>query len=78
VTAATWSGQFTVDAMGAAANMVYPPVTDTGWITDAVREYVAASPTLLHIATPDEVAGVIAYLASDAAPLVTANVITLR
>lgn len=63
---------------GVTANMVHPPVTDTGWITDEVREYVAASRVLFHIASPDEVAAVIAYLASDAGALVTANVITLR
>jgi NAD(P)-dependent dehydrogenase (short-subunit alcohol dehydrogenase family) len=39
---------------------------------------VAASPALIHIATPGEVAEVIAYLASDAAALITANVIILR
>ena len=32
----------------------------------------------MHIASPDEVAEVVAYLASDAARLITANVITLR
>jgi 3-oxoacyl-[acyl-carrier protein] reductase len=58
--------------------MVHPPVTDTGWVTDAVREHVAASPELIHIASPSKVAEVIAYLASDAAALITANVITLR
>jgi 3-oxoacyl-[acyl-carrier protein] reductase len=63
---------------GVTANMVHPPVTDTGWVTDAVRDEVAGSPRLLHIARPDEVAEVIAYLASDAAALITANVITLR
>lgn len=63
---------------GITANMVHPPVTDTGWVTDAVRKAVAASSTLIHIATPAEVAEVIAYLASDAAALITANVITLR
>jgi 3-oxoacyl-[acyl-carrier protein] reductase len=63
---------------GITANMVHPPVTDTGWVTDAVREAVAASTTLVHVASPDEVAEVIAYLASDAAALITGNVITLR
>jgi 3-oxoacyl-[acyl-carrier protein] reductase len=63
---------------GITANMVYPPVTDTGWITDAVRQEVAARRELIHIASPAQVAEVIAYLASDAATLITANMITLR
>jgi len=33
---------------------------------------------MFHVAAPEEVAEVIAYLASDAAALITANVITLR
>ena len=74
----TMSAALELAPFGITANMVYPPVTDTGWVTDAVREYVAASPGLIHIATPGEVAEVIAYLASDAAALITANVITLR
>jgi 3-oxoacyl-[acyl-carrier protein] reductase len=63
---------------GVTANMVHPPVTDTGWVTDPVRDLVAASKTLFHVASPDQVADVIAYLASDAAALITGNVITLR
>jgi 3-oxoacyl-[acyl-carrier protein] reductase len=74
----TMSAALELAPFGVTANMVYPPVTDTGWVTDAVREMVAASPTLVHVATPDEVAEVIAYLASDAAALITANTITLR
>jgi 3-oxoacyl-[acyl-carrier protein] reductase len=46
--------------------------------TPAVREEVAASRELIHIASPEQVAEVIAYLASDAAALIKANVITLR
>jgi 3-oxoacyl-[acyl-carrier protein] reductase len=74
----TMSAAVELAPFGITANMVHPPVTDTGWVTDAVRDLVAASRTLFHIARPDEVAEVIAYLASDAAALVTGNVITLR
>ena len=74
----TMSAAIELAPFGVTANMVHPPVTDTGWVTDAVREHVAASPGLIHIATPGEVAEVIAYLASDAAALITANLITLR
>jgi 3-oxoacyl-[acyl-carrier protein] reductase len=74
----TMSAALELAPFGITANVVHPPVTDTGWVTDAVREQVAASATLIHVASPDEVAAVIAYLASEAAALITANVITLR
>jgi 3-oxoacyl-[acyl-carrier protein] reductase len=74
----TMSAALELAPFGITANMVHPPVTDTGWTTDAVREHVAASTSLIHIASPDEVAEVIVYFASDAAALITANVITLR
>jgi 3-oxoacyl-[acyl-carrier protein] reductase len=63
---------------GITTNMVHPPVTDTGWVTAKVREAVTASPTLIHVAAPADVAEIIAYLASDTAALITANVITFR
>ena len=74
----TMSAALELAPFGVTANMVYPPVTDTGWVTDAVRAEVATRRELIHIASPAEVAEVIAYLASDAAGLITANVITLR
>jgi len=74
----TMSAALELAPYGVTANMVHPPVTDTGWVTDAVREYVANSSELIHIAQPEEVAEVIAYLASDAAALITANVLRLR
>jgi 3-oxoacyl-[acyl-carrier protein] reductase len=74
----TMSAALELAPYGVTANMVYPPVTDTGWVTEAVRQHVAGRLELIHIATPDEVAEVIAYLASDAAALITANTITLR
>src|SRR5262249_37641504 len=63
---------------GGTGKWAPPPVTDTGWVNDAVRKLVADSLTTFHVAAPEQVAEVIAYLASDAAALITANVITLR
>jgi 3-oxoacyl-[acyl-carrier protein] reductase len=74
----TMSAALELAPFGITANMVHPPVTDTGWVTDAVRAEVAASRELIHVATPAEVARVIAYLASDEAGLITGNVIRLR
>jgi 3-oxoacyl-[acyl-carrier protein] reductase len=74
----TMSAAVELGAYGITANMVYPPVTDTGWVTEAVRGFVEASPTHFRVASPDQVAAVIAFLASDAADLITANTITLR
>ncbi len=64
--------------LGITANVVDPPVTDTGWVTDAVRGFVASSPDHVHVAAPDEVAEVIGWLCTDAARLVTGNVVRLR
>lgn len=64
--------------LGVTANIVYPPVTDTGWVTDAVREFVAGSPNHVHVAAPEEVAEVIAWLCTDAARLVTGTLVRLR
>ena len=63
---------------GVTANMLYPPVTDTGWVPDQVRDAVHSSSEHVHVAQPDEVAAVIAYLASDLASLITANLVHLR
>jgi 3-oxoacyl-[acyl-carrier protein] reductase len=74
----TMSAALELGAYGVTANMVYPPVTDTGWVTDVVRSFVESSQEHFHVASPDQVAAVIAYLASDEASLITANTITLR
>jgi 3-oxoacyl-[acyl-carrier protein] reductase len=74
----TMSAAFELASAGITANIVHPPVTDTGWITDDVRRHVAGRPDLIHIAEPREVADIIAFLASDEARLITGNVIHLR
>jgi len=63
---------------GVAANVLYPPVTDTGWITDEVRAFVERDDDHHVVATPEEVADVIAWLCVEAGRTVTGNVIRLR
>jgi NAD(P)-dependent dehydrogenase (short-subunit alcohol dehydrogenase family) len=58
----TMSAAFELAPWGITANLVYPPVTDTGWVNDSVREVVKQNPALIHIAQPEEVAEVITYL----------------
>lgn len=63
---------------GVSANVVYPPVTDTGWITDDIRDFVCKDLEHHHVADPAEVAEVIAWLCADAGRIVTGNIIRLR
>lgn len=74
----TMSAASELASQGITANIVYPPVTDTGWVTEEVRAAVRDSASLHHVASPDQVAEVIGYLVSDAASLVTGSVIRLR
>jgi 3-oxoacyl-[acyl-carrier protein] reductase len=74
----TMSAAFELAPYGITANIVYPPVTDTGWVTEPIREGLKSRPDLIHIVGPDEVAAVIAFLSSEHARLVTANVVHLR
>jgi 3-oxoacyl-[acyl-carrier protein] reductase len=45
----TMSAAFELADYGITANIVYPPVTDTGWVNDAVRDHVENTPELIHI-----------------------------
>lgn len=74
----TMSAAVELADLGITANIVHPPVTDTGWVTDGIRRFVASSGTHFHVAEPAEVAETIVFLASEEAALVTGNVITLR
>jgi 3-oxoacyl-[acyl-carrier protein] reductase len=74
----TMSASIELAPKGITANVVYPPVTDTGWITDDVRAFVERSTDHWHIAPPEDVAEVIAWLCQPAADLVTGNIIRLR
>jgi len=74
----TMTASIELAPQGITANVVYPPVTDTGWVTDKVRELVEQSTDHWHVAEPSDVAEVIAWLCTDTARMVTGNVIRLR
>src|SRR5690606_39273052 len=62
---------------GITANMLRPPVTDTGWVTPAVEEAARTAGPLRHIARPEEVAEVIVFLASHQARYITGQIISM-
>lgn len=74
----TMSASIELASDGVTANVVHPPITDTGWITEEVRAFVAASNDHVHVAQPAEVAKVIGWLCTDAARLVSGNLLRLR
>ena len=78
LTSFTLSAALELAPLGITANAVEPPVTDTGWVTEEVRRQVAQSAELVHIATPGQVAEIIAFLCGDAAALITGSVLQLR
>jgi 3-oxoacyl-[acyl-carrier protein] reductase len=74
----TMSASVELAPHGITANIVHAPVTDTGVVTVEVRASVEASTEHTHVASPAEVAGVIAWLASEEARLVNGSVVRLR
>ncbi len=63
---------------GVTANIVYPPATDTGWVTESVEQSVLATSPLRHVGQPDQVAEVVVFLASQQARYVTSNVVRMH
>lgn len=74
----TMSAATELASLGVTANVVHPPITDTGWVNDGVREFVANSSEFTHVAHPDEVAEVIGWLCTDAARLVSGTLVRMR
>lgn len=74
----TMSAATELGRQGVTANIIHPPITDSGWVNDAIREFAATSTEHFHVAEPDEVARVIAWLCTDDARMVTGNVIRMR
>jgi 3-oxoacyl-[acyl-carrier protein] reductase len=60
---------------GITVNVVNPGVTDTGWITPAIRKELLPAMPAGRFGTPDDAARVVAWLASDEAAWITGQVI---
>jgi 3-oxoacyl-[acyl-carrier protein] reductase len=71
----TMSAAHELGPYGITANLVYPPPTDTGWVTAEVEAAVAAAGR--HVAQPAEVADVVTFLASHQGRHVTAQLIRM-
>lgn len=74
----TMSAALELGRRGVTANMIHPPITDSGWVNDAIREFAATATDHFHVAEPAEVGRVIAWLCSDDARMVTGNLIRMR
>ena len=73
----TMSAAWELGRYGITANVVHPPVTDTGWVTPAVEEAAVATSPLRHLAQPEDVAEFITFLASHQARFITGQVIRM-
>jgi 3-oxoacyl-[acyl-carrier protein] reductase len=73
----TMSAAQELGSYGVTANLVYPPVTDTGWVTPTVEPAATAASPLRQIAQPHDVAEVITLLASQQARRITGQIIRM-
>ena len=64
--------------LGITANILSPPPTDTGWISERVATEITTATPPLRIAQPAEVAELIVFLASHQARTITSQRITMR
>ncbi|WP_188195515.1 SDR family NAD(P)-dependent oxidoreductase [Nonomuraea sp. SYSU D8015] len=73
----TMSAAHELGPYGITANMVHPPITDTGWINEEVEKLAATYGPLRSVGRPEDVAEVITFLASHQGRRVTAQVIKM-
>lgn len=74
----TYSAAWELGELGVTANVVMPPPTDTGWISDEARDAVAAANPLGRIAAPEDVASAVLLLCSEGAAWITGQRIALH
>ena len=67
----TLSAAWELGRLGVTANVLQPPATDTGWITAEMEQQMREASSPARIATPEEVAEIAVYLASEQARWLT-------
>jgi 3-oxoacyl-[acyl-carrier protein] reductase len=60
---------------GITVNVINPGPTDTGWMSDELREALVRSSPAGRVGTPEDAARLVAWLASDDARWITGQVI---
>ncbi|WP_090931593.1 SDR family NAD(P)-dependent oxidoreductase [Nonomuraea jiangxiensis] len=73
----TMSAAHELGRYGITANMVHPPITDTGWINEEVAKLAGTGTPLRSVGRPEDVAEVITFLASHQGRRVTAQVVRM-
>ncbi|MEO3876620.1 SDR family oxidoreductase [Nonomuraea sp. B12E4] len=73
----TMSAAHELGRYGITANMIHPPITDTGWINDEVEKLATTSTPLRSVGRPEDVAEVITFLASHQGRRVTAQIVRM-
>jgi 3-oxoacyl-[acyl-carrier protein] reductase len=64
--------------IGVTVNAVDPGATDTGWMSDDVKQALARASPTGRVASPEDTARLVRLLASDQAVSVTGQVIRVR
>jgi 3-oxoacyl-[acyl-carrier protein] reductase len=67
-----------LNSLGVTANLVCPAATDTDWMTDSLKEAVTEASPFRRVMQPEDVAEVIAFLASERSRAITGQTITLK
>ena len=60
---------------GITVNAVNPGLTDTGWMTEELRQELSAKFSARRVGEPEDAARLVAFLASDEAACITGQVI---